>query len=170
MKNPNFFRSHARSVILSVVASFASLVIISQSAFAMGWNGIEPLKSRRADVERILGKPLVDQPGEEGTLRFHVNGGVVTISFVTARLVANKKLNPDYEGTVLEIVLQHTNSSDTPETLTISGNSKFDREHAKGGEIYRNLKDGIIYTFVEGRLDTTRFTPAATQWARARKG
>ncbi|MDQ3817839.1 MAG: hypothetical protein M3362_09125 [Acidobacteriota bacterium] len=170
MKTPISFRSHARRVILSVVASFALLFIMSQSAFAMGWNGIEPMKSRRADVERILGRPLADQPGQEGTLHFKVNGGVVTISFVTARLVANKKLNPDYEGTVLEIVLQHDKSSDTPETLTISGNSKFDRKGAKGGEVYSNLKDGIIYTFVEGRLTTTRFTPAATQWARARKG
>lgn len=170
MKNPNIFRSHARRVILSLVASFASLVILSQSAWAMGWNGIEPMKSRRADVERILGKPLVNLPGEEGTLHFKVNGGEVTISFVSARLVANKKLNPDYEGTVQEIVLQHNNSSDTPETLTISGNSRFERERAKGGEIYRNLKDGIIYTFVDGRLDTTRFMPTAEQWARARKG
>ena len=170
MRNPKSVRSHARRVILSIVVSFAALIILSQSATAMGWNGIEPLKSRRADVERILGKPLVDQPGMEGTLRFKVNGGVVTISFVTARLVANKKLNPGYEGTVQEIVLQHDNSSDTPETLTISGNSKFERERAKGGEVYRNLKEGIIYTFVEGRLRTTRFMPAAEQWARARKG
>ena len=170
MKNPNFFRSHARRVILSVVATVASLVILSQSAVAMGWNGIEPLKSRRADVERILGKPIVDQPGAEGTLHFRVNGGLVTVAFVTARFVSNKKLNPDYAGTVLEIVLQHDNSSDTPETLTISGNSKFEREGVKGGEIYRNLKDGIVYTFVGGQLKTTRFTPAATQLARARKG
>ncbi|PYS45696.1 MAG: hypothetical protein DMF68_21500, partial [Acidobacteria bacterium] len=68
MKNPKSFRSYARRVILSVVSSFALLVVLSQSASAMGWKGIEPLKSRRADVERILGKPLVDQPGEEGTL------------------------------------------------------------------------------------------------------
>ena len=136
----------------------------------MSWNGIEPLKSRRADVERILGKPIVDQPGEEGTLNFKVNGGKVTITFVSARFVANKKLDQHLEGTVLEIVLQHDNATDTPETLNISGNHKFERESVKGGEIYRNLRDGIVYTFLNGRLKTTRYTPSATQLGRARKG
>jgi hypothetical protein len=170
MRNPNFFRSHARRVILSAVASLASLIILSQSVSAMSWNGIEPLKSRRADVERILGKPIVDQPGEEGTLNFKVNGGKVTITFVSARFVANKKLDQHLEGTVLEIVLQHDNSSDTPETLNITSNSKFERQDTPGGTSFRNQRDGIVYTFVNGRLKTTRFTPTASGLGRARKG
>ncbi|HEX8888050.1 MAG TPA: hypothetical protein VF779_02680 [Pyrinomonadaceae bacterium] len=170
MRNPNFFRSHARRVILSAIISLASLIILSQSVSAMSWNGIEPLKSRRADVERILGKPIVDQPGEEGTLNFKVNGGKVTITFVSARFVANKKLDQHLEGTVLEIVLQHDNSSDTPETLNITSNSKFERQDTAGGTSFRNQKDGIVYTFVNGRLKTTRFTPTTSELGRARKG
>jgi hypothetical protein len=170
MRNPNFFRSHARRVILSAVASLALLIILSQSAFAMSWNGIEPLKSRRADVERILGRPLVEQPGEDGTLHFKVNGGTVTIAFVSARFVATKKLDPRLEGTVLQVVLQHDSSTDTPESLTISSNSKFERQDTQGGSIFRNQKDGIVYTFVSGRLKTTRFTPSASELGRARKG
>jgi hypothetical protein len=170
MRNPNFFRSHARRVILSAIASLASLVILSQSALAMGWNGIEPLKSRRADVERILGKPLVDQPGEEGTLHFKVNGGTVTIAFVSARFVVSKKLDPHLEGTVLQIVLQHDNATDTPETLNITSNSKFERQDTQGGSIFRNQKEGIVYTFFNGILKTTRFTPTASELGRARKG
>src|ERR1043165_1880740 len=145
MRNPNIFRSHARRVILSAVASLASLMLLSQSVSAMSWNGIEPLKSRRADVERILGKPAMDQPGEEGTLHFKVNGGTVTVSFVSARFVANKKLDQHLEGTVLEIVLQHDNSSDTPETLNITSNSKFERQDTQVGAIFRNQRDGIVY-------------------------
>jgi hypothetical protein len=38
------------------------------------------------------------------------------------------------------------------------------------GMIYRNLKDGIVYTFIGGRLRTTRYTPSNDQLARARKG
>src|SRR3954465_3056402 len=170
MRNPNFFGSHARRVILSAVASIASLIILSQSALAMSWNSIEPLKSRRADVERILGHPLVEKPGEDGTLTFKVNGGMVTIAFVNAHFVANKKLNPNLEGTVLQIVLQHDNSTDTPETLNITGNSKFERQEVPNGSIFRNQKDGIVYTFVSGRLKTTRFTPTASELGRARKG
>ena len=170
MRNPNIFRSHARRVILSAVASLASLMLLSQSVSAMSWNGIEPLKSRRADVERILGKPTVDQPGEEGTLHFKVNGGMVTVTFVSARFVANKKLDQRLEGTVLEIVLQHDNSSDTPETLNITSNSKFERQDTQVGAIFRNQRDGIVYTFVNGKLKTTRFTPSASELGRARKG
>ena len=172
MKNRTPLRTQLRRACLVLVAALASLLILSQSVSAMGWNGIEPLKSRRADVERILGKPINDSIGETGTLRFKVNGGTVTIAFVNARFISNKKLDPALEGTVLEIVLQHDNSSDTPETLNIAGKSNFEREVTKDGhgEIYRNLKDGIVYTFYRGRLKTTRFTPSARDLGRARKG
>jgi hypothetical protein len=170
MRNPNFFRSHARRVILSAVTACASLLILSQSAMATGWNGIEPLKSRRADVERILGRPILDQIGEDATLHFKVAGGTVTVAFVNAHFVASKKLYPELEGTVLQIVLQHDSSSDTPESMNITGNSRFERQDTQGGTIFRNQKDGIVYTFFNGKLRTTRFTPTATQLGRARKG
>jgi hypothetical protein len=170
MRNPNFFRSHVHRVILSAVTALASLIILSQSAMAVSWNGIEPLKSRRADVERILGKPVQDQPQEDGTLHFKVNGGTVTIAFVNAHFVASKKLSRELEGTVLQIVLQHDNSSDTPETLNITSNSRFERQDTQGGTIFRNQKDGIVYTFFNGRLKTTRYTPSASELGRARKG
>jgi hypothetical protein len=155
---------------LSAVIALACLSIFSQSAVAESWNGIEPLKSRRADVERILGKPIMDQPGEDGTLHFKVAGGTVTIAFVSARFVATKKLDPALEGTVLQVVLQHDKSSDTPETMNITGNSRFVRQDTQGGSIFRNQRDGIVYTFFNGKLKTTRYTPTATQLGRARKG
>ena len=133
------------------------------------WNGIEPLKSRRADVERILGRPIVDQPGQDGTLHFKILGGKVTVVFVNARFVATKKLSPDLEGTVLQIVLQHENSSETPESMLLAGNSHFERQDTQGGTIFRNLKEGIAYTFFNGRLKTTRYSPSAKQLGRARK-
>jgi hypothetical protein len=170
MRNPNFFRSRARRVILSAVTACASLLIFSQLAMATGWNGIEPLKSRRADVERILGRPILDQVGEDATLHFKVAGGTVTVAFVNAHFVASKKLFPELEGTVLQIVLQHDNSSDTPESMNITGNSRFERQDTQGGTIFRNQKDGIVYTFLNGKLKTTRFTPSAAQLGRARKG
>src|SRR5918912_1870048 len=119
---------HVRRVMAVFGVVAASLFIFSQVVAAASWNNIEPLKSRRADVERILGKPLQDKVGEQGTLHFKVMGGTVTISFVSARFVANKKLSPELEGKVLQIVLQHENSSDTPESLKLTTNSDFQRE------------------------------------------
>jgi hypothetical protein len=168
MKNSNF--RDVRRMVLVAGLAVASLVIFSQSVMAESWNGIEPLKSRRADVEKILGQPIQDQPGQDGTLHFNVMGGKVTIVFVNARFVTTKKLDPELEGTVLQIVLQHEHSSETPESMLLAGNSRFEREDTQGGTIFRNLKDGITYTFFNGRLKTTRYSASATQLGKARKG
>jgi hypothetical protein len=169
MKNSILFSFHVRRVMAAILLVFAALVIISSPAKAAPWGGIEPLKSRRADVERLLGKPLRDQPGSNGTLHFKVAGGVVTIVFVDARFVATKKLFPEMEGTVRQIVLQHENASETPESLNITSNSNFERQEGQGTIVYRNLKEGIVYTFIGGKLKTSYFTPSAEQWAKAQK-
>jgi hypothetical protein len=171
MKNYIPLTLHGRRVIASLAILFAALVLSSPITRASTWSGIEPLKSRRADVERALGKPLRDQPGANGTLHFKVAGGTVTIAFVDARFVAAKKLYPELEGTVRQVVLQHDNSNETPESLTIVSNSNFERQDGQNSTVvYRNLKDGIVYTFIGGKLKTTYFTPSAEQWARAQKG
>jgi hypothetical protein len=168
MRNLNA-RDVRRFIAFGAVFALASLFFLSGSAMAMEWNGIEPLKSRRADVERILGKPITDQPGQDGTLYFNVMGGKVTVTFVNARFVATKKLSPELEGTVLQIVLQHENSSETPESMNLVGNSNFEREDTQGGTMFRNLRDGIAYTFFQGRLKTTRFSPSSKDLGKARK-
>ena len=171
MKNLIPFRFHARRVMASLGVVFAALVISSQAATALNWNSIEPLKSRRADVERALGPATTTQAGETGTLHFKVAGGTVTVAFIDARFVATKKLFPDLEGTVRQIVLQHDSSSDTPDSLGLTTNSNFKRDEGPGGVTkYSNLKDGIVYTFVGGKLKTTYFTPSSAQWSRAQKG
>ena len=170
MKNPIISRLHARRVIATLALSIAATLIFSQFASAASWSGIEPLKSRRADVERILGKPLSEKPGNNGTLQFNVAGGLVTVAFVDARFVTTKKLQPELEGTVKQVVLQHTSSNDTPESLNIVSNSNFERQDgANSITVYRNLKEGIAYTFVGGRLKTSYFTPSQEEWTRAQK-
>jgi hypothetical protein len=171
MKKLTPFRFHARRVMATLSAIIAALVILSETATAVSWNSIEPLKSRRADVERVLGKPIAEKLGENGTLHFKVAGGTVTVAFIDARFVATKKLFPELEGTVRQIVLQHDNASDTPESLGLTTNSNFKHDEGSGGVTkYSNLKDGIVYTFVGGKLKTTYFTPSSTQWAHAQKG
>src|SRR5205823_7125103 len=99
-----------RSSDLSAVAivSFSARV---DFAHAASWNGIEPLKSRREDVLKILGKPSTENAS--GGLEFSVAGGTALIVFVDQKFVSNKKLHADLVGTVLEIVLQHDHSTDT---------------------------------------------------------
>lgn len=143
------------------------LVILAKPAYSASWNGIEPLKSRRADLERVLGKPSSE--GVNGTLRFSVAGGSALVSFVDEGFVTRKRLRGDLVGTVLEIVLQHDASSDTAESMGLTKNPAFDREEAQSVAIFRNLKEGIVYTFLEGKLRSSRFTFSTDQYSRARK-
>ncbi|MBV9960038.1 MAG: hypothetical protein JO360_16550 [Acidobacteria bacterium] len=170
MKNNSLSGNHARRVVAAGIVAFAACVILAQSVWAADWNGIEPLKSRRADVEKILGQPVKDQPGETGVLHFKVAGGMVTVAFVDARFVSSKRLAPDLEGTVRQVVLQHDNASDTPESMGLDSKSDFKRDDgANGVTKYTNLKEGIVYTFIGGKLKTTYFTPSSDQWSRAQR-
>jgi len=154
------------------VAGMAALLYVSgfcfsETARAGTWYGIEPLKSRRADVLRILGQPI--RESSNGSLTFKVAGGTAFIVFVDGKFVASKKLHPDVEGTVLQIVLQHENSSNTPESMKLIKNHDFVRVEDQGVVVFRNLKEGIVYSFVEGKLRTTRYTFSESQISHARK-
>ena len=93
-------------------------------------------------MERELGKPMPGE-GASGALNFKVAGGIVTVTFVTAKFVQTKKLSSDAEGTVLLIVLQHENSSDTAESVNLVNKSGFTREEKGVMAVYTNQKDGI---------------------------
>ena len=140
---------------------------LAQAVQGASWNRIEPLKSRRAEVVEILGRPVSE--AADGALRFNVMGGSVQISFVDAKFVVAKKLKPELEGTVLQIILQHERSSDTPESMKLVKNSAFVRDDKENISIFRNPKDGIVYTFIDGKLKTTRYTFADGQLVRARR-
>ena len=149
------------------IAFVSALIFSSAPARGAVWNGIEPLKSRRDEVIKILGAPVGESL--EGVMRFNVMGGSVQISFVNDKFVNAKKLRTELAGTVLEIVLQHDHSSGTPETLKLLNNHAFTRDQSKSTTIFRNMKEGLIYTFVEGILRTTRYTFADGQLAKARR-
>ena len=162
----NLSKSSAR-LLLAAIASLFAVFAISANARAKSWNGIEPLKTHREEVIKILGAPIGESP--DGVLRFNVMGGSVQVSFVNERFVNTKRLKLDLVGTVLEVVLHHEHSSDTPETLKLADNKSFVRDEGKGSTIFRNMKDGLIYTFIDGRLETTRYTFADQQLTKARR-
>src|SRR5688500_6873427 len=99
-----------QSALAALAAAFAVLMLASQETRAATWKGLEPFVSKRSDVERVLGKPTADRLATDGTLRFDLPDGAVTVSFVTAKFIAARKLTPALEGTVLQIVVQHAAS------------------------------------------------------------
>ena len=140
---------------------------IAPNAWAASWNGIEPFKTTREGVLKILGQPIGESP--DGVLRFPVMGGSAQVSFVSEKFVTAKKLKPQLVGTVLEIVLQHERSSDTPESMKLVKNSAFTRDETQTSTIFRNMKQGLIYTFFQGTLKSTRYTFADEQLTKARR-
>ena len=169
MKNTCFRRAGARAVALSLAAALA--VLLSAGAVrAATWKGLEPFVSKRADVEQVLGAPVSDRLAEDGTLEFEVSGGRVTVFFVTPKFVASKRLPAHYEGTVLQIVLQHERAQDTPESMNLVTNKSFKREAKGSVEKYSDDKEGLFYTFVESRLKTTRYAYSMDRLARIQRG
>jgi len=146
-----------------VVVSFVCVTNVS----AASWNGIEPFKTHRDDVLKIMGQPVGESP--EGVLRFNVSGGSVQISFVNEKFVASKRLRPELAGAVLEIVLQHQHSSATAESMNLLTNKDFIRDDLRNISVFRSSKLGIVYTFIEGILKTTRYTFEDAQMSRARR-
>jgi hypothetical protein len=153
------------------MASLVILVVacanLATNVSAESWNGIEPFKTSRADVLKIMGPPVTETA--EGVLRFNVSGGSVQISFVNEKFVTAKKLRPELAGSVLEIVLQHEHSSETPESMKLLKHRDFIRDDVRNISIFRNIKDGVVYTFIDGRLKTTRYTFADNQLSKARR-
>ncbi len=108
-------RIHLVTAILFV--SVLACVSFATDVRAASWNGIEPFKTSRSEVLKIMGPPVTESP--DGVLRFNVSGGSVQISFINEKFVAAKKLRPELAGAVLEIVLQHEHSTDTAESMKL---------------------------------------------------
>ena len=142
---------------ISATALFLALAAAS-SAAAATWKGIEPLKSRRADVLRILGKPTAENAAD-ASMRFATPEGSATVSLVTRDFAAQKGWAPELEGTVVQILLQHEGSKETPKSLRLDGNPRFDREVRGPAVFYRNRKEGVIRIFTNGKLATSIFAP-----------
>ena len=170
MSNHKSLYAPARGARAALVALACAALLFAgaPAAGAASWKGIEPLKSRRADVERVLGRAARETTAD-GALHFDVAGGRVTIFFLTAKTVAAKKMSPELEGTVLQIVLQHDAASDTPESLGLDKGKRFERE-AKGDVLfYNNQRDGVAYIFIGGKLRTTRYSAPAEELAKTFK-
>jgi len=170
MNKQGNFGAAARGAKAAFVALACAALFVANvpAAGAASWKGIEPLKSRRADVERVLGR-AARETSADGALHFDVAGGRVTVFFLSAKTVAVKKMSPELEGTVIQIVLQHDTASDTPESLGLDKGKRFERE-AKGDVLfYNNQRDGVAYIFIGGKLRTTRYSAPAEELAKTFK-
>ena len=170
MNNQISTRPQVRGAITSFAVAFVALLLCAQAAQGATWKGLEPFVSTRADTERVLGAPIADRMTEDGSLKFNVSGGTVTVFFITPKFVATKRLSPKLEGTILQIVLSHDHAGDTPESMNLVKNKAFKRQAAGAVEVYTDEKGGTVYTFVDSHLKTTRYAYSSEQLARIQQG
>ena len=69
--------NHVNWLVLSVLICFFFLQVPPQN----GWQGLAPLKSNRADVVRLLGKPDVNF--ENQLLTYHLSDSIVSFQFAS---------------------------------------------------------------------------------------
>lgn len=140
-----------------------TVLCLAHSTFAAAWNGIVPLKTSREEVGKILGAPIETQEKEDASLQFRMSGGVVTIAFVDANFATKNHLSKETVGKVRQIVLQHENSTTTPESMGLDKKRNFVRTVNGKVTVYKNDKDGVMYTFIDGTLKTSYYVASAAQ-------
>ena len=70
----------------------------------------------------------------------------------------------------MQIVLQHDNATDTPESMNLVTNKSFNHKAGRGVDVYGDDKEGLFYTFVQSHLKTTRYAYSADRLARIQRG
>jgi hypothetical protein len=154
---------------LRIIFAILALAIFEQHLFAREWRGILPLKSTRADVERLLGKP-----NELG--RYEVNGETAAIIYSDGPCQGlYRSLEKDnckclvVKDAVLSIYVE------PEQALKFSSlgidKSKFSRTPIVAGPglfSYSNLSDGVVYTVDEAEDDVTNieYLPSFTDCQR----
>lgn len=120
-----------------------AFLIWSAPVFAKSWRGITPLRSTRADVERLLGKP---EPGTQGV--FKTTNEVVRVTYARIECDYGWKVKPD---TVVSLMIQP--QSPLKVTDLKLQTKKYEKRRDLNQQnvyYYISAKDGINYTVDEG--------------------
>ena len=140
---------------MKLLTLFAVILIgfLSYSVEAKDWRGIEPLRSTRADVERLIGSQVVRCGGS--ACIYELDEEIVFVLYAKDSSCKNDDATTAWRvpvGTVIEIGVRF--KEDKPLAELEFDLSKFERvedKHLPGWIYYVNLDEGVR---VEGGLTT----------------
>lgn len=136
-------------VSLSVIGIFLALIIGTVKVQAAPWRGIVPLKSTRADVERLLGKP-----GAHGRYQFDKERAYIEYAGNGPCAKVNRCLCKVSEDTVISIYVElEVDMSFSGLKLNKKHYAKFTSRQDPTTATYSNEALGIIYTVDEKEDD-----------------
>jgi hypothetical protein len=144
-----------------------TLMLTAVETEAKGWRGIVPLKSTRADVERLLGLP-----GKHGRYQFENERAYIDYAGPGPCAPENACLCAVSEDTVISIHVQlEVEMRFSALKLDKKKYKKFVSPQDRRVATYSNRKDGIIYTIDEKHDDVTaiEYLPTAKDCEQALK-
>jgi len=145
---------------LSVIGMFLPLTISAIQVQAEAWRGIVPLKSTRADVERLLGKP-----GEHGRYQFTNERAYIAYAGTGQCAKVNGCLCKVSEDTVISIYVElEAEMSFSGLKLDKKRYTRVISRQDPTTATYSNEAIGIIYTVDEKDDDVTaiEYLPTAS--------
>ena len=136
---------------LSVIGVFLALMITAINVRAEAWRGIVPLKSTRADVERLLGTP-----GKHGRYQFDKERAYIEYAGTGPCAKNNVCLCKVSEDTVISIYVElEVEMSFSALKLNKKDYRKLISRRDRTIATYSNKEKGIIYTVDETNDDVT---------------
>lgn len=148
-------RGNMRLIRLSLIGMILALPLLTRTATAKEWRGIVPLKSTRADVERLLGKP-----GKHGRYQFDEERAYIDyagagrckpingcLCFVSEDTVISIRVELEVEMSFSELKIDHTRFKKyiSPQNPALAS--------------YSNEEAGIIYTVDDGDVMAIEYLP-----------
>ena len=138
---------------LTVLALIIMIFFGRNVAEAKPWRGIEPLRSTRADVERLLGSQVVRCGGS--ACIYELAEEIVFVLYATDSSCKNDDATSAWKvpaGTVIQIGVRFKEDKPLSELgFDLSTFVRVDDEHLPGWIYYANLDEGVR---VEGGLTT----------------
>ena len=133
------------------------IFVLVSRANAQEWRKIVPLKSTRADVERLLG------PNDKSYgVTYELTDGVLSIEYSSGPCRKERRGGWNVpEGVVISFSFSAKNK--LPETNLKLNRRKFRRvidTHTGGITYYINETDGITYEIQQGQVDGIEYYPA----------
>jgi hypothetical protein len=132
------------------MAMFTLLLTFSLNSQAESWQGITPLQSTRADVERLLGKPLRGDVGSLAVYKLEV--GEVHIRYAASRLCreADRCECRVPDDTVIEIsVDSQVKAKFNSLNIDKRAFERFPLVENTNVTIYRSAEAGLVYAVSE---------------------
>jgi hypothetical protein len=143
-----FYGKRIMKFFLKIVGSLSLVLVLNLMAHAKEWRGITPLRSTRADVERLLG-PSIDDPSNKGVFvrSYRTEEERITVLYSDGPL-CNGYLLRGYrvpKDTVISIRVRATPFPFSDLKLDISKYKEISGGHTPDYSYFTHIEEGISY-------------------------